>query len=213
MPWLGDGEEQGFLPNSIVDIINQKEGNERLEKEILKKDCSVVQNPVIKNPVSHRMQCAIYEGGLKSVKKQNRKQNTRNNYVSNTISYKKRNESFAQAYINQGINEQSINIKIQCLEKALQFSKNKQEREKIYQYLGDAYSSAKEYVYAHKNYISALQINPGNAELFIKISYCCINRKFYNLAKENYLKAQKKLGADHPEIKTLLQELKKYINK
>lgn len=37
MPWLGDGEEQGFLPNSIAEIINRKEGHERIELEIHQK--------------------------------------------------------------------------------------------------------------------------------------------------------------------------------
>ena len=41
MPWIGDGAEQGYLPNSIAKIINEKEGQDRFtieEPKIIKRE-------------------------------------------------------------------------------------------------------------------------------------------------------------------------------
>lgn len=206
MPWLGDEEEQGFLPNSIAEIVNRKEGQKRFEVEKKQEKKIYTENPY-KNFAHPRVQSVIYENNsVKKIKKENLIKNFQQN-----IAYKTSQENIFETYMNRGNEEKSIYVALSCFEIAKNYARNEMERTRCFIKIAEQYFLKKDYQEAWSYYNKAKEIHPHDVQVLLGLSKCCLKRGFYALAMEKCKEAKYFSKNYNQEIEELFTEIKNYL--
>lgn len=175
MPWLDDGEQIGFLPNSIVEIINKKEGSNRLELDI--------QNKTEKTELQRGLDHTSY------FRKSDYQSEPKKNISSNFSKKSKNVQNYMSNEEYRAISQAQMFIGMGDYRKALIELKPCWNSENAAQYIAECYeqlgehAKAKEYKdIAKKSQKDKLNQYVSKAEVFMQKEYYLLALKEYEQA-------------------------------
>lgn len=190
MPWMGDGEEQGFLPNSIAEIINKKEGHQRLELEIPQKIKKTDTQSGLSHTSYFRNSNYSSNPSEKSVNKVNA------TVVKKNAAVKKSTPVYNNNFEYQAISRAQMYISMGDYRKALIELKPYIESENAAIYIAACYDAMGNKEKANEYYTKASEAKYNNAKSYVSRANHYMENNQYAKALEDYNEAIKMLPGD-----------------